>query len=149
MDRSWDWIRWIYPRSLDPNRIQRRPFSIAFSFFTWPTLAIMGAALASVYGWVLLRIVVKNQETSPLMANGISMFLGGVLALGHSFFVESWNPLPVQPGQYLPLSYKSQHWMALLFNILCYNLYGGCSSNDLHGDFPFLCRTCSVPFLLP
>src|ERR1700722_1774883 len=52
----------------------------AFSFFSWPTLAIMGALLASVYGWVLLRIVVKDQAISPLMANGTSMLMGGALA---------------------------------------------------------------------
>ncbi|HEX4840038.1 MAG TPA: DMT family transporter, partial [Rhabdochlamydiaceae bacterium] len=40
----------------------------AFSFFSWPTLAIVGAAMSSVYGWVLLRLIVKDQMTSPTMA---------------------------------------------------------------------------------
>ncbi len=95
----------------------------AFSFFSWPTLAIMAAALCSVYGWVILRLVVKDHSISPLMANGASMFLGGLLAFGHSFLVESWDPIPVQAGNFAPFL-KGTLVMAFLFNIICYNLYG-------------------------
>lgn len=95
----------------------------AFSFFSWPTLAIMGAALASVYGWILLRISVKAQAISPIMANGTSMAIGGVLAFLHSYFVETWNPTPVAAEGFAPFA-KGILIMTLLYNILCYNLYG-------------------------
>jgi drug/metabolite transporter (DMT)-like permease len=95
----------------------------AFSFFSWPALAVMGAALCSVYGWVVLRLVVKDHAISPLMANGASMFFGGLLAFGHSFLVEDWNPLPVQPGQFGPFL-QGTLLMTLVSNIICYNLYG-------------------------
>jgi drug/metabolite transporter (DMT)-like permease len=95
----------------------------AFSFFSWPTLAIMGAVLASVYGWVLLRIVVKDQAISPLMANGTSMLIGGALAFIHSYFVESWNPTPIAAGHVAPFL-KGLLIMTFLYNIICYNLYG-------------------------
>ncbi len=95
----------------------------AFSFFSWPTLAIMGAALFSIYGFVILRLTVKDQEISPLMANGSSMFIGGLLALGHSFLVEPWNPSPVLP-QNVGGFVQGTLAMTLLFNIICYNLYG-------------------------
>lgn len=95
----------------------------AFSFFSWPTLAIMGAALCSVYGWVVLRLVVKDHSISPLMANGASMLFGGLLAFGHSFFVEPWNPLPVEAVNLTPFL-KGTLLMTLVSNILCYNLYG-------------------------
>lgn len=95
----------------------------AFGFFSWPALAIMGAALASVYGWVLLRIVVKDQALSPWMANGTSMFLGGAFALVHSLCVENWQPTPILTGHLLSFS-KNLLIMTLLYNILCYNLYG-------------------------
>lgn len=95
----------------------------AFSFFSWPTLAIIGAALTSVYGWVLLRLVVKNQEISPMMANGSSMFIGGILALSHSFFVETWNPLPVASMNIGPFL-QGALLLTLVSNLLCYNLYG-------------------------
>ncbi|MCB1110547.1 MAG: DMT family transporter [Chlamydiia bacterium] len=95
----------------------------AFSFFSWPELAIMGAALFSVYGWVLLRIIVKNQTLSPLYANGYSMLLGGTMAFIHSFFVDPWTPVPIATGQVLPFI-QGIVTMTLVSNILCYNLYG-------------------------
>lgn len=95
----------------------------AFSFFSWPSLAIMGAALCSVYGWVILRLVVKDHAISPLMANGASMLFGGLLASVHSFLVEGWNPLPFQIANISPVL-KGTLLMTLVSNIVCYNLYG-------------------------
>ena len=95
----------------------------AFSFFSWPEIAIMGAALFSVYGWVLLRIIVKNQTLSPMYANGYSMLIGGTFAFIHSFFIDSWSPIPVASGQLLPFI-QGILIMTLVSNILCYNLYG-------------------------
>lgn len=95
----------------------------AVGFLSWPTLALMGAVLCSVYGWVILRLVVKGDEISPLMANGSSMFIGGICAFTHSFFVESWNPVPVDPN-HVGAFLKSTLVMTLLFNVICYNLYG-------------------------
>lgn len=95
----------------------------AFSFLSWPALAVMGAALASVYGWVLLRLVVKDHAVSPLMANGSSMLIGAAMAFAHSFSIESWSPTPVAAGVMAPFL----GWtlvMAFISNILCYNLYG-------------------------
>ena len=95
----------------------------AFSLFSWPELAVMGAALFAVYGWVLLRVVVKNQTVSPLAANGTSMLIGGLFALFHSFFLDSWLPTPIAEGYIGPV-FKGVMWMTLISNILCYNLYG-------------------------
>lgn len=95
----------------------------AFSFFSWPELAIMGAALFSVYGWVLLRIIVKKQTLSPMYANGYSMLLGGTIALVHSLFVDNWNPIPIAAGHVAPFV-QGIVLMTLVSNILCYNLYG-------------------------
>ncbi len=95
----------------------------AFSFFSWPTLAIIGAAMSSVYGWVLLRLIVKDQMTSPTMANGGSMLIGGLLAFGHSAFSDSWNPTPIAIGSFSPF-FGWTLLMAFISNIICYNLYG-------------------------
>jgi drug/metabolite transporter (DMT)-like permease len=92
-------------------------------FLSWPTLAVMGAALFSVYGWVILRIAVKDDQVSPLTANGISMLLGGSLALIHSYFIDHWDPLPVATSYILPF----MGWtglMTMVSNLICYNLYG-------------------------
>lgn len=96
----------------------------AFGFFTWPTLAIIGAALFSVYGWVILRLVVKDSEISPVMANGSSMAIGGIMALATSFFFDGWSPtLPIKSGALAPFG-LSLIGMTLLYNVFCYNLYG-------------------------
>ncbi len=95
----------------------------AFSFFSWPELAIMGAALFSVYGWILLRIIVKNHTLSPIYANGYSMLFGGTLAFIHSFFVDTWSPIPVTHGNTLPFL-QGIMVMILISNIFCYNIYG-------------------------
>ena len=95
----------------------------AFSFFSWPTLAIMGAALSGVYGWILLRLVVKNSEISPLMANGTSMLFGGFIALMHSLIVDSWNPVPIAEGHVYSVL-KSVLIITFISNIVCYNLFG-------------------------
>jgi drug/metabolite transporter (DMT)-like permease len=95
----------------------------SLSFLSWPELAMMGAALCTVYGWVLLRLVVKDTTVSPMMANGASMLLGGLLALGHSYLIESWNPLPVSAATFGAFA-KGTLIMTLVSNLICYNLYG-------------------------
>ena len=94
----------------------------AFSFFSWPTLAMIGAALCSIYGWILLRLIVKDQQISPVMANGSSMMIGGMMAFGHSFFSESWQPIPVMTTNLLPF-FGWIALMALISNIICTSLY--------------------------
>jgi drug/metabolite transporter (DMT)-like permease len=93
------------------------------SFLSWPTLALMGSVLFSVYGWVLLRVNLKNTSITPAMASGTSMLFGGGLALIHSFFIDTWAPLPIVEGG----TFTVVKWvliMTALYNIICYNLYG-------------------------
>jgi drug/metabolite transporter (DMT)-like permease len=95
----------------------------SFSFLSWPEIAMMGASLCTVYGWVLLRLIVKDSSVSPMLANGASMLIGGLFALLHSYFVESWNPIPVTATGFLPFI-KGTLLLTLISNIICYNLYG-------------------------
>lgn len=95
-----------------------------FGIFSLAELAIIGAALFSVYGWVLLRVFLKEDENaSPLTINGFSMLIGGALSLIHSFFTENWNPVPVD-GNHVSIFLQSTLLMTLISNILCYNLHG-------------------------
>jgi drug/metabolite transporter (DMT)-like permease len=93
----------------------------SLSFLSWPELGMVAASLCSVYGWVLLRLIVKDSSISPWMANGASMLIGGLFALLHSYLVEPWNPLPVT--QFAPFA-KQVILITMISNILCYNLYG-------------------------
>lgn len=89
--------------------------------FSWPELAVCIAAASSVYGWIILRQLINEDGFSFWTANGLSMSLGGVLALSHSYFIENWDPLPVT--EYLPLIECSLLLM-VISNFVCYNLYG-------------------------
>ncbi len=92
-----------------------------FLIFSWAEVALILATVTSVYGWILLRKLGKDEGMSPVMANGSSMLLGGLFALVHSLFVDSWAPTPVVDyGGFLS-------WVMLIVvisNLLCYNLYG-------------------------
>lgn len=95
----------------------------AYAFLSWPSLAVIGAALSAIYGWVLLRLIVKDEQISPLMANGSSMLFGGILAFSHSFFTENWDPLPVTSSDFAPFL-KWIVMITFISNVFCYNLYG-------------------------
>jgi drug/metabolite transporter (DMT)-like permease len=92
------------------------------SFLSWPELVMMIGALCSVYGWVLLRLIVKDTNVSPMMANGASMLIGGFFALFHSYLFENWTPFPVTGPAWVPFVQGTV--IMTLSNILCYNLYG-------------------------
>lgn len=89
--------------------------------FSWAEISVMGAAICAVYGWILLRQLVKENGYSPFMVNGLSMTIGGGMALVHSFFIESWNPLPV--SEFIPF-FECAFLLILISNLICYNLYG-------------------------
>ncbi len=89
--------------------------------FSWAELAVIIAATTSVYGWILLRQLVNENGFSPLLANGLSMVLGGSMSLIHSGCVENWNPVPVT--EFLPF-FLCAAWLLVVSNLICYNLYG-------------------------
>ncbi len=85
-------------------------------------LAVLSAVLCSVYGWILLKKLINEFKYTPLMANGISMLLGGCLALVHSYIAgEQWSPIPV--SEYGPFIQYTLA-MCLISNLVAYNLYG-------------------------
>lgn len=92
-----------------------------FFFFSWAELSVMAACVCSVYGWILLGQLIKEQGYSPLMANGISMVIGGGLALIHSVLTENWNPSPVT--EWIPFAECALALM-IISNLMAYNLYG-------------------------
>jgi len=93
------------------------------TIFSMPEISILLATMFSVYGWILLRLLVKNSSFSPLVANGISMLIGGFLALIHSYFIDTWAPLPINTG-YVGNFIRGTLLMTFVSNIVCYNLYG-------------------------
>lgn len=92
-----------------------------FLYFSWAELAVIGAAVASVYGWILLYQLVRDSGRSPIVANGYSMVVGGAMALVHSLAVETWDPIPV--SSFWPFA-GCALLLILVSNLICYNLYG-------------------------
>jgi drug/metabolite transporter (DMT)-like permease len=91
-------------------------------FLSWPELGMVMASICTVYGWILLRIIMKK-NVHILAANGSSMLIGGSIALGHSWLVDSWNPLPVALSNF-GIFVQGVVIMTFISNILGYNLYG-------------------------
>ncbi|CDZ79835.1 S-adenosylmethionine/S-adenosylhomocysteine transporter [Candidatus Rubidus massiliensis] len=92
-----------------------------FFLFSWAELAVILAAISSVYGWILLGQLIKKDNYTPFMANGWSMFFGGIGALIHSLCVEDWNPIPVWD---MDKFFLSVILLIIISNLICYNLYG-------------------------
>jgi drug/metabolite transporter (DMT)-like permease len=87
----------------------------------WPEIAMLGAVLASVGGWILLKKAVNSHSVDPVVANGMSMLIGGLIALFHSFISEPWQPIPVTD---IPAFLSLSLVIMLISNFFCYNLYG-------------------------
>jgi drug/metabolite transporter (DMT)-like permease len=90
-------------------------------FLSFAELAVIGAAISSVYGWILLSQLVKENGYSPFMVNGLSMLIGGTMALSHSALVETWDPSPV--SSWMPFL-SCAFALIVISNFICYNLYG-------------------------
>lgn len=90
--------------------------------FSWAELAVVGAAICSVYGWILLKQLVNDEGYSPFSANGLSMLIGGACALFHSLLTENWDPTPIH-GAILPFL-ECTIFLIIVSNCICYNLYG-------------------------
>ncbi|MCC7414685.1 MAG: EamA family transporter [Epsilonproteobacteria bacterium] len=93
--------------------------------------ALIGSVICAALGWIFMKRLVKTHEYSPVMINGVSMIVGGGMALITSYLFETWPTLFVtvdQQGQSLNAGLMTAFfYMALLIllcNIISYNLYG-------------------------
>jgi len=100
---------------------QGESLSGQFGGLSFAEIAVTIAAVSSVWGWILLGKLTRDEEKSPLFANGYSMLFGGIMAFTHSAFFESWNPLPVT--EFVPFVETTLALM-VISNLLAYNLYG-------------------------
>lgn len=93
--------------------------TIGNSFISWPEITMFGAILSSVYGWILIRQLVKDHDYSSIMVNGVGMLGGGILAFITSFIVEGFSA-PVK--EVIPFIYYTI-LIIIVSNILFSNLY--------------------------
>lgn len=124
---SLSWKKWlglaigfvgILPILMDKSGEETPSWSL-FNM-SWQEGIMLLAAVSSVYGWILLRQMVKLGY-APVMANGLGMIIGGVIALINSYLMENWDPIPVT--NYLAFL-QCTLLLILVSNLICYNLYG-------------------------
>lgn len=49
--------------------------------FSLPELAVIASVVMYSYGWFIVKILVHERQYSPLLVNGVSMFVGGISML--------------------------------------------------------------------
>ncbi len=86
-------------------------------------ISMFFAVFFAIYGWIVLKMVVKDNQISPPIANGISMLIGGALSLLVSIFIDSWSPVPIVEGSLASFS-GLLIFLTIISNVICYNLYG-------------------------
>ncbi len=101
-----------------------------FPYISVPELAMLGAVACFAYGWIVIRVALKDRHLSILLVNGIGMFLGGLGALFLSIIYQLSGG---EPGfwfaTFFPVTSFSRFVLytgSLIFigNICCYMLYG-------------------------
>jgi len=91
------------------------------SIFSWAELAVLGSAASWALGMIIMRHSIHRKAYPPVLANGMSMIIGGLAIFPTSYFVEVWNPVPISNvemfGMYLVV-------ITVISNLINYNLYG-------------------------
>lgn len=92
-------------------------------FLSYAELMLLGSIASAAIGWILMRKLVHGSNYSPVTINGLSMFIGGCLALLSSLFYEG-TPRILVEGQYAWLTaFFYVGLLILLCNVISYNLY--------------------------
>lgn len=89
----------------------------SFALFSWPELAILASVACFGYNLIAVQKLVKYRGCPALLANGISMVLGGFLAFNASLLVETeWIHTNV------PMFIFLLTLQIIISNIICLNL---------------------------
>lgn len=90
------------------------------SFFSWAELALLGAAGATAFGWVIMRHSIHKENYPSVLANGMSMMLSAFLIIPTSLLFEQWNPIPISNYSYFVGTMLA---ITIASNFIGYNLY--------------------------
>jgi drug/metabolite transporter (DMT)-like permease len=82
--------------SIVPLLFARTGDAIAFDTTrVLPLIMLIISVVASAYGWIVMRELIKVRDYSPLFVNAVGMLGGGFAALLTSYAIEPWSPSPV------------------------------------------------------
>lgn len=88
---------------------------------SWANFLMLISVVTSSLGWIFVRILVKNKGYSTLLVNGVSMFVGGWVALPLSRYFEGVTDISIM---YVPHVIGLLALVIFIANIFFYNLYG-------------------------
>lgn len=77
----------MMPTLFTSDNLEKGAGSIAL--FSWPELAVIAAVACFGYNLIALQTLVKHRGCPAILANGISMLLGGFLAFNASLLIET------------------------------------------------------------
>jgi probable blue pigment (indigoidine) exporter len=87
-------------------------------WLSWPEIAMIVSVTSISYGWITVRHALVKRRYEPAMVNGISMSLGGFLALAAAFLIKT--PMVIaQPVKALSILAA----IIMIGNVVCHNLY--------------------------
>lgn len=98
---------------------QEKSLGDFFYFISWPELAVIVSVATNSYSWIVMRKLVRDEQYSPMMINGICMTLGGLLALIIA--------LPLEGPCLVTDVWAFIGWLTFIIvisNIVSHNLYG-------------------------
>jgi drug/metabolite transporter (DMT)-like permease len=95
----------------------------SLGFLSWGEVALIAAAIATAYGWIIMRRKMIHGLLQPIEAIGISMLGGGVVCFVHSFITEQWNPLPIKEPWHIPELSLNIGIAVICSSVLGYALY--------------------------
>jgi drug/metabolite transporter (DMT)-like permease len=105
----------MVPTLLTGSSLERMEGSVGF--LSLSELAILGSVASFGYNLIAIQKLVKHRKCHPLVANSMSMLMGGSLALGAAFFSE---PVFIT-GDYT-IFFLLVGAQILISNIICLNL---------------------------
>ena len=85
-----------------------------------PELALLLSVIVCPLGWIFIQRAVCEKECDSVMANSVTMLIGGVMALVHSGITETWHPIPVTN---IPWFLITTGGLIVVSNLICNTLY--------------------------
>lgn len=89
-------------------------------FLSWPEIIAFIGVAGFAYGWIIFGKLAREHHYSPFMINGLSMFIGGIMLIATSPFIDCWNPLPFT---HLSIFLAYTIALVLISNFLAFNWY--------------------------
>lgn len=121
----------LFPILLSSSKAEQRWGELFF--ISWPELAVLAAVACHNYSWIIMRKLVREKNYAPSMVNGLTMFVGGIMALITAYFAEGSQTMG-DPGAFFEFinlgdinkQYHLPQFICASFAQIFGNLFGIC-----------------------